>query len=108
MINQHVVERTQQAILNDQFRKNSIRDIYLTCGAQSLEDQGGLMRAVREFDDFNEDNDPYKEHDFGRIEWREDKIFWKIDYYNDTLSCYEDPLSGTCRRVMTIMLAEEY
>lgn len=100
--------RTQQAILNDQFRKNSIRDIYFTCGAQSLEDQEGLMRAVREFDDFNEGNDPYKERDFGRLMWKGDKIFWKIDYYNDTLSCYEDPLSGTCRRVMTVMLAEEY
>lgn len=103
-----VDNRTQQAILNDQFRKNSIKDIHFTCGAQGVEDLEGLMRAVRSFDDFNESNDPYKERDFGRIEWKGDKVFWKIDYYNDTLSCYEDPLTGTCRRVMTIMLAEEY
>lgn len=100
--------RSQQAILNDQFRKNSIRDIYLTCGAQSVEDQEGLMRTVREFDDFNEGNDPYREHDFGRLEWHGDKVFWKIDYYNETLDEWEDPLLGSCRRIMTIMLAEEY
>lgn len=100
--------RTQQAILNDQFRRNSIRDIYFTCGAQNLEDQLGLMQAIRSFDDFNENNDPYKEHDFGRIDWKGDKIFWKIDYYDQELACYEDPLIGTCRRVMTVMLAEEY
>lgn len=100
--------RTQQAILNDQFRKNSIRDIYFTCGAQGLEDLEGLMRAVREFDDFNEGNDPYQEHDFGRIDWKGDKVFWKIDYYNETLDAWEDPLLGSCRRIMTVMLAEEY
>jgi hypothetical protein len=100
--------RTQQAIINDQFRKNSLRDIYFTCGAQSIEDREDLIQTVRSFNDFNENNDPYQEHDFGRINWKGDKIFWKIDYYNDTLSCYEDPLSGTCRRVMTIMLADEY
>ncbi len=28
-------------------------------------------------------------------------MFWKIDYYNDKLTYYEDPLSGGCKRVMT-------
>jgi hypothetical protein len=36
-------------------------------GAQALPDVAGLMRAVREFDEFTEDNDPRAEHDFGSI-----------------------------------------
>jgi len=35
-------------------------------------------------------------------------VFWKIDYYNETLDEWEDPLLGSCRRIMTVMLAEEY
>ena len=61
--------RTQQAILNDQFRKSGF-GVTLTCGVQGVEDLDGLMVAVRSFSEFTEDNDPYKEHDFGRIEWK--------------------------------------
>ena len=99
--------RTQQAILNDQFRKSGF-GVTHTCGVQGVEDLDGLMRAVRAFSEFTEDNDPYKEHDFGSLEWKGDKVFWKIDYYNETFDAWEDPLSGTCKRVMTVMLAEEY
>lgn len=107
MINQQVIERTQQAILNDQFRKSGF-GITLTNGIQSVRDLPGLLQAIREFDDFNEDNDPWHEHDFGRLEWNGDKVFWKIDYYNETLDGWEHPLSGRCKRVLTVMLAEEY
>ena len=34
------------------------------------------------FDDFNEDNDPHREHDFGSFELEGEKLFWKIDYYD--------------------------
>lgn len=57
-----------------------------------------IIQKIAKFDDFNEDNDPWKEHDFGKIstDWHE--IFWKIDY-----------LSGDKEfRVLTVMLAEEY
>lgn len=107
MINQQVTERTQQAILNDQFRKSGF-GITLTNGVQDVRDLPGLLQAVREFDGFNEDNDPWNEHDFGKINWNGDKVFWRIDYYNETLDAWEDPLCGSCKRVMTIMLAEEY
>lgn len=100
-------DRTQQAILNDQFRKLGF-GVTITQGAGALSDLEGLMRSIRAFDEFNEDNDPYKEHDFGSLRWQGEKVFWKIDYYNDKLTCYEDPLSGGCKRVMTVMLAEEY
>jgi hypothetical protein len=58
---------------------------------------------VKEFSEFNEDNDPWGEHDFGSFfyesqELRE-KIFWKIDDYNG---------QEGYNLVLTVMLAEEY
>ena len=40
-----------------------------------------LFRLVRVFDEFTEDNDPWKEHDFGSVKFKGGKYFWKIDYY---------------------------
>jgi len=94
-------------MLNDKFRKSGF-GVTLTCGVQSVTDLNGLMRAIREYDNFTEDNDPYGEHDFGKLDWNGDKVFWKIDYYNETFDAWEDPLTAKCRRVMTVMLADEY
>lgn len=102
-----VDERTQQAILNDQFRESG-RGIILTGGVQCVKDLPGLLQAIKEFDNFNDDNDPWKEHDFGRLKWNGDSVFWKIDYYDESYTKWEDPLLGTCHRVLTVMLAEEY
>lgn len=60
------------------------------------------------FDRFTPDNDPYGEHDFGTIDWQEEKIFWKIDYYDQALTFAEDPLSPACCRILTMMLSSEY
>lgn len=106
-MNTKVDNRTQEAVLNDQFRKSGF-GVSLTCGVQSIRDLPGLLQAIREFDNFREDNDPWKEHDFGNLSWRGDKVFWKIDYYNETFDAWEHPLAGSCKRVMTVMLAEEY
>ena len=104
---QELAQRSQQAILNDQFRKSGF-GVTLTCGVQSVQDLPGLLQAIQEFDKFTEGNDPWHEHDFGKLDWYGDKVFWKIDYYNQTLSVWEDPESDKCQRVMTVMLAEEY
>ena len=95
------------ALLNDRFRKSGF-GVTLTCGVQRLSDISGLMQKVRMFSEFNENNDPYGEHDMASLVWQGSKVFWKIDYYNDKLTCFEEPLSPTCKRVMTVMLAEEY
>lgn len=102
-----VIGRTQQAILNDQFRKSG-RGVVLTGGVQSVKDLPGLLQAIKDFNSFNPDNDPWGEHDFGRLSWNGDKVFWKIDYYNESYTEWEDPLLGSCHRVLTVMLAEEY
>jgi hypothetical protein len=54
---------------------------------------------VKNFDDFNEDNDPYGEHDFGSFNHKGEEIFWKIDDYEG---------EEGWNLVLTVMLAEEY
>ena len=69
-----------------------------------------VVASVRTFTAFTKDNDPYGEHDFGSIDSGEQRVFWKIDYYDRDLSGGSpDPADdeATCR-VLTIMLAMEY
>ncbi len=94
------------AAMNDKFRSGF--SFMLTRGVQALPDIPGLIQAVRSFSDFSEDNDPYGEHDFGSLVWFDEKVFWKIDYYDQNLEFGLDPLDKNCKRVLTILLAEEY
>jgi len=73
-------------------------------------DQTKIYHLVQSFDDFTEANDPYDEHDFGAFTYKEQKIFWKIDCYDRNYEMgSEDPTDpSVTRRVLTIMLAEEY
>jgi hypothetical protein len=98
--------------LNDAFRtsmKGGGR-VMLTRGIVGRADCGAILEAVQRFNNFNKDNDPYGEHDFGAFEMGRDSIYWKIDYYNRDLSAgSEDPSDpGVTTRVLTIMLASEY
>jgi hypothetical protein len=59
---------------------------------------------------FDPGNDPYGEHDFGSVDIKGKRVFFKIDYYDRDL-CFASPDpsdEAVTRRVMTIMLAEEY
>lgn len=80
----------------------------VTRGILGLAELEGLILAVRDFDDFTTDNDPYGEHDFGAIDWQGERTLWKIDYYDQSLTYGEDPLSPECQRVLTVLLASEY
>jgi hypothetical protein len=68
------------------------------------------LAAVKTFDDFTPGDDPYGEHDFGAFQIGEERLFWKIDYYDLTLEYgSKDPADpAQTKRVLTIMLAEEY
>lgn len=103
----------QIAALNDSFRTTfNGGTLILTAGIQALpqEVQVGILYAVRKFEAFIPDNDPYQEHDFGSLTYQGHQIFWKIDYYDSTLTFgSEDPADPSqTKRVLTIMLAEEY
>ena len=94
--------------LNDQFRK-SWREVVFTQGIiNGVSDHFGLAQAVESFTSFTEDNDPYGEHDFGSLEFEGQRILWKIDYYDQTLQHWCDPLDVRCKRVLTVLLASEY
>ena len=95
------------AELNDSFRRRGL-GVTITVGVQELYDLAGLLQAVREFDEFTDGNDPYGEHDFGGLDWGRVRVIWKIDYYNQSLDGWCDPLSRGCQRVLTIMLVSEY
>ncbi len=73
-------------------------------------DQSAIREKVETFDEFTPDNDPHGERDFGAFEHTGERIFWKIDYYDTTLSMgSEDPSDPRQTiRVLTIMLASEY
>lgn len=103
-INQEAIAKI--AKINDEYRRGT--KFTVTPGVQELVDFLGLIEAVREYKDFNEDNDPYGEHDFGSLTWDGNKLFWKIDYHDQELKYGMDPLDPACNRVLMIMLAEEY
>jgi uncharacterized protein DUF3768 len=73
-------------------------------------DRSAIIEKVESFDAFNDDNDPYGEHDFGSFAQGGKRIFWKIDTYDlDLAGGSEDPSDPTqTTRVLTIMLASEY
>lgn len=99
--------------LNDRLRTQGLGQgsIMLTIGIQGLGGEFAALavKAVRDFDDFSEDNDPWGEHDFGAIAVEGEKVFFKIDYYNLDLTAGSDnPANEGCtHRVLTIMLASE-
>ena len=98
---------------NDRFRATGRGGRFLiTRGVQALGEVAvaDIMEKVRTFDKFTEDNDPYHEHDFGKIVHHETTIFWKIDYYDMSLEFGSpNPADLTVtERVLTVMLADEY
>jgi hypothetical protein len=86
--------------------------LFQTAGinALPLADQSAIREKVETFSDFTPDNDPHGERDFGAFEHNGNRIFWKIDYYDRTMTKgSEDPSDPSQTvRVLTIMLASEY
>jgi len=68
------------------------------------------LTSVREFADFTPENDPYHEHDFAAFDFDGVRLNWKIDCYDRALKWGpQDPADpAQTRRVLTILLAEEY
>jgi len=99
--------------LNDTFRKTGIGGrIMLTIGIRELGEPAikAIIEKIRKFDDFNRNNNPHGEHDFGSIINDGVKVLWKIDCYDRNLEYGSpDPSDASITtRVMTIMCADEY
>lgn len=101
------------ACINDQLRtKGEGGRILITSGVQALSGygEGALLHALADYDDFDPDNDPHGERDFGGFDYLEAELLWKVDYYDLTLTFHsDDPADpNVTTRVLTIMLAVEY
>jgi len=99
--------------LNDDLRQNLGKGrAVMTCGVAALgaEAVARIVRTIEVYDDFCHANDPHQEHDFGSFKADGHTIFFKIDYYDTTMTNHSpDPADpAVTERVITIMLAEEY
>ena len=107
------VQAERIRILNDTLRQSvSGGRIMITAGVR---DRGPAfvlraMVAIARFDAFDADNDPYHEHDFGALTVDGERLFFKIDYFDQTMTMgSSDPADpAVICRVMTVMLASEY
>ena len=101
------------AKLSDDFRKSFIGgEVLLSAGiaAISSEDKANIISMVQNFNDFTPSNDVYGEHDFLSIDYKGNKIFAKIDYYDLNYEFMsENPANpDITNRVLTILLSCEY
>ena len=129
----HVIAREQTARiarLNDLARKamGVACTAVATVGFRSLPeaDQSRVRELIETYDAFDEDNDPHGERDFGTIyqlgdgRWtterlrsrhdERERVFWKLDYYDRQMRFASEDAANPAvtRRVLTIMLADEY
>lgn len=103
---------------NDRLRRGDTSipgQIIMTTGLQRLladNDKAPqeLALIVAEYDDFTGDNDPHQEHDFGAFEFCGEKVFWKIDYYDEAILYGSNDPSNLAKttRMLTLFLASEY
>ena len=100
--------------LNNQFRCHGSGrgSMVVTAG---IHDKGqafmdAAIATTRSFDRFTKDNDPHGEHDFGAFTIEDERLFWKLDYYDCALAGHSPDAadSAVTHRVLTIMLASEY
>ena len=99
--------------LNDELRTTGLGGkTYMT---RSLIEKGAefvakVSAAVRDFDGFDNDNDPWQEHDCASLDVDGETVMFKIDYYDVNMEYgSSDPADPrVTERVLTIMLASDY
>jgi hypothetical protein len=104
------IKTDQIRALNDELRQHLLGGIaVITPGVAALGQEAveRIVKTIAVYDDFCHANDPHEEHDFGAFEADGQKIFFKIDLYEepDVKGANGEPV---VTRVLTIMLAEEY
>ena len=114
------IERARLDCLNDQFRRNPTGSIpgcllvtegivSLLGGDRSLEKE--LLHKLAKSDESFATNSQNDNHDFGSFTFQGHSCLWKIEYYSDSecvLRIKHPVETGTCYRVLTVMLEIEY
>ncbi len=108
-----IVDVSRIRALNDDLRRSLAGGVLMmTAGVVALgrAKQLAILDAVAAFDGFDADNDPYGEGDFGALQVEGERLFFKIEYFDRSLTAHSpDPADPSITtRVLTIMLAEEY
>jgi hypothetical protein len=80
----------------------------MTAGVQADPNLPLILHEVASFDRFEPGDDPYGEHDFGAVTVAGGRYYFKIDYYDASLTYGVDPYEQEPVRVLTIMRADEY
>ena len=99
--------------LNDQLRQHLTGGMaVMTPGVAALGPAAveRIVKTIAVFDDFCHANDPHEEHDFGAFDADGRRVFFKVDYLDQSMSMHSpDPADpSVTQRVITIMLEEEY
>jgi hypothetical protein len=101
------------ALLNDALRTTFTGgQVVVTAAVDALpvDVKANVLQKVRTFKEFDLDNDPHREHDFGSFTIDGETFFFKTDYYSpDMQGGSEDPSDPRkTTRVLTIMFASDY
>jgi len=84
-----LVDVSRIRALNDQLRRPlSGGVLVMTAGVIALgaRRQMAILSAIATFDSFDANNDPYGEHDFGALTVEGERILFKIDYLDRSLT----------------------
>ncbi|OWZ90406.1 hypothetical protein B9J07_27865 [Sinorhizobium sp. LM21] len=110
-------KKARIAELNDELRTHrSQRNGKIIVTGALIEDihdgarMARILDAIRDFSDFNEDNDPHGEHDYGRVTVDGEEFMFKFDYYalnEEHLSEHPEDPNATIR-VMSVLYASDY
>ena len=107
-------QTAQVRALNDKARTTTEGGSFVT--TRGIADKGmkfvvQVTAKVVQFTDFNANNDPHGEHDFGSFDHEGETIFFKVDVYENAECVYgaEEPWNpDNSYRVITVLLASEY
>ena len=108
------LNRTRVCELNYRFRSEGRGNgsIVVTAGVRErgIAFVRRALDQVRSFDAFTSENDPWAEHDFGAFEIEGEKLFWKLDAYDLSMTAGSpNPANeAVTARVLTIMFSHEY
>jgi len=104
---------TRIRLLNDAFRATFLGGkLVMTEGVDTLPAarKAEVLSKAKAFADFNSENDPHGEHDFGSFDVAGQTYLFKVDYYDlEMQGGSENPADpDKTTRVLTIMRADEY